>query len=65
MVSKLFWAMALTLGLNNVFANDGYRWRQCQSGSAGNLYNSDLEVENIFGNDTIKMDNYAGQVINK
>ena len=51
--------------MNNVFASEGYRWRQCQSGSGENLYNSHLEVENIFENDTIKMDNYAGQVINK
>ena len=68
MLSKMYLAMSLTLGLS-VFASDEaseprYLWRQCQNRHDSNFYNSELEVKNVFENDTIKMADYAGQVIN-
>ena len=68
MLSKMYLAMSLTLGLS-VFASDEaseprYLWRQCQNRHDSNFYNSELEVQNVFENDTIKMADYAGQVIN-
>ena len=67
MVSKMYLAMTLTLGLNNVFGKTGsedndYLWRECHSGSSRNLYNSKLEVDNVYENETIKMSDYTGQV---
>ena len=67
MLSKMYLAMSLTLGLS-VFASDEaseprYLWRQCQNRHDSNFYNSELEVKNVFENDTIKMADYAGQVI--
>ena len=66
MLSKMYLAMSLTLGLS-VFASDEaseprYLWRQCQNRHDSNFYNSELEVKNVFENDTIKMADYAGQV---
>jgi len=63
----MYLAMSLTLGLS-VFASDEaseprYLWRQCQNRHDSNFYNSELEVQNVFENDTIKMTDYAGQVI--
>ena len=68
MFSKMYLAMSLTLGLS-VFASDEaseprYLWRQCQNRHDSNFYNSELEVKNVFENDTIKMADYGGQVIN-
>ena len=68
MLSKMYLAMSLTLGLS-VFASDQgskptYLWRNCQKHHDSNFYNSELEVKNVFENDTIKMADYAGQVIN-
>ena len=68
MLSKMYLALSLTLGLS-VFASDAaseprYLWRQCQKNHDSNLYNSELEVKNVFENDTIKMADYAGQVKN-
>lgn len=67
MLSKMYLAMSLTLGLS-VFASDEaseprYLWRQCKNRQDSNFYNSELEVENVFDNDTIKMADYAGQVL--
>jgi len=67
MLSKMYLAMSLTLGLS-VFASDEaseprYLWRQCQNRHDSNFYNSELEVQNVFENDTIKMADYAGQVL--
>ena len=68
MLSKMYLALSLTLGLS-VFASDAaseptYLWRQCQNHHDSNFYNSELVVENIFENDTMKMVDYAGQVKN-
>ena len=67
MLSKMYLAMSLILGLS-VFASAGskprYLWRQCQNHHDSTFYNSELEVKNVFENDTIKMADYGGQVIN-
>ena len=39
-----------------------YLWRECENSNSSNLYNSGLEVKNIFNNQTIKMADYQGQV---
>ena len=67
MASKMYWTMTLALGLNNVFASQDaevpkYLWRECHSGSSRNLYNSKLEVDNVYENDTIRMSDYEDQV---
>ena len=67
MVSSMYWAMTLTMGLNSVLAsekaeNPKYLWRECQAGSSRNLYNSELDVDNVYENDTIRMSDYDGQV---
>jgi len=64
----MYLAMTLTLGLNNVFGKTGsedndYLWRECHSDSSRNLYNSKLEVDNVYENETIKMSDYTGQVL--
>ena len=66
MLSKIYWAMSLTLGLS-VFADNEaseprYLWRQCENHKNSNFYDSELVVENVFENDTMKMADYAGQV---
>ena len=68
MSSKMYLAMSLTLGLS-VFESDQsskprYLWRNCQNHHDSNFYNSELEIKNIFENDTIKMADYADQVMN-
>jgi len=68
MTSKMYWTMTLALGLNNVFASKDaevpkYLWRECHSGSSRNLYNSKLEVDNVYENDTIRMSDYEDQVL--
>jgi len=68
MASKMYWTMTLALGLNNVFASQDaevpkYLWRECHSGSSRNLYNSQLEVDNVYENDTIRMSDYEDQVL--
>ena len=66
MVSKMYLAMTLAMGLNNVFAEKAsepkYLWRECHTGSSRNLYDSQLEVDNVYENETIRMADYAGQV---
>ena len=66
MVSKMYLAMTLAMGLNNVFAEEAsepkYLWRECHTGSSRNLYDSQLEVDNVYENETIRMADYAGQV---
>ena len=67
MVSKMYLAMTLAMGLNNVFASEEaskpkYLWRECHTGSSRNLYDSQLEVDNVYENETIRMADYAGQV---
>ena len=42
-----------------------YLWRLCDNSSISNVYQNQLEVENVFNNDTIVMGDYAGQVISK
>ena len=65
MLSKMYLALSLTLGLSVVEASEPtYLWRQCQNHHDSNFYNSELEVKNVFENDTIKMADYAGQVKN-
>ena len=58
--------MTLAMGLNNVFAEEAsepkYLWRECHTGSSRNLYDSQLEVDNVYENETIRMADYAGQV---
>ena len=70
MLSKMYWAMSLTLGLSVIADDDAseprfprFLWRQCENRQDSNFYDSELEVENVFENDTIKMADYAGQVI--
>ena len=67
MLSKIYWTMSLTLGLS-VFADNEasfprYLWRQCENQKDSNFYDSELVVENVFENDTMKMTDYAGQVL--
>ena len=66
MVSKMYLAMTLAMGLNNVFAEKAsepkYLWRECHTGSSRNVYDSQLEVDNVYENETIRMADYAGQV---
>ena len=68
MLSKMYLAMSLTLGLSVLESDQSskprYLWRNCQNHHDSNFYNSELEVKNVFENDTIKMADYAGQVIN-
>ena len=40
-----------------------YLWRLCDNSSTSNVYQNQFEVDNIFKNDTIMMEDYAGQVI--
>ena len=67
MVSKMYLAMTLAMGLNNVFAEKAsepkYLWRECHTGSSRNVYDSQLEVDNVYENETIRMADYAGQVL--
>jgi hypothetical protein len=62
----MYLAMALAMGLNNVFAEKAsvpkYLWRECHTGSSRNVYDSQLEVDNVYENETIRMADYAGQV---
>lgn len=40
-----------------------YLWRSCDESENSNLYNTKLEVDNIFNNDTFNMADYGGQVL--
>ena len=66
MLSKMYLATTLTLSLGLSVAaseeNPRYLWNSCDDSESANLYNTKLEVENIFNNETIKMADYAGQV---
>ena len=53
---------ALTLSV--VAEEPDYLWRQCNDHSDDdNFYNSGLQVPNVFEDNTIKMSEYAGQVL--
>ena len=66
MLSKMYLATTLTLSLGLSFVaseeKPRYLWSSCDDSASSNLYNTKLEVENIFNNETIRMADYAGQV---
>ena len=62
---KMNLATTLTLSMGIALCSGmgpTYLWRECEKSNSSNLYNSGLEVKNIFNNQTIKMADYKGQV---
>ena len=62
---KMNLATTLTLSMGIALCSGmgpTYLWRGCEKSNSSNLYNSGLEVKNIFNNQTIKMADYKGQV---
>jgi len=63
----MYLATTLTLSLSlSLCASEEeaprYLWRTCDDSADSNLYNTKLEVGNIFNNETIRMADYSGQV---
>ena len=57
--------MTLSFGLSLCAGEEEaprYLWRSCDESKDSNLYNTNLEVDNIFNNDTFNMADYGGQV---
>ena len=56
--------LTLTLGLGLCKASEApkYLWKPCEKGQEANLYDKNLEVENVYENDTVRMSDYKGQV---
>ena len=64
--------IALSMGLSSCLGDKDpygnkprYLWSSCENSSLSNVYKTKLEIDNVFENDTIKMDDYEGQVIQK
>jgi len=58
--------LTLSMGLGLCSAKEEsprFLWKSCNGEESSNLYNTKLEVPNIFENETIKMEDYSGQVL--
>ena len=68
--SSLFLSTVMSLSLANP-TNDAkvmeekptYLWTSCENSSISNVYDKNMEVDNVFENSTFKMNDYEGQVI--
>ena len=64
--SSFFLSTVISLALSNAKVMEEkptYLWTSCENSSISNVYDKNMEVDNVFENSTFKMNDYDGQVI--
>ena len=64
--SSLFLSTMMSFALNDAKVMEEkptYLWTSCENSSISNVYDKNMEVDNVFENSTFKMNDYEGQVI--
>ena len=64
--SSLFLSTVMSFALNDAKVMEEkptYLWTSCENSSISNVYDKNMEVDNVFENSTFKMNDYDGQVI--